>query len=116
VVRHRDEGVGLVVLQPDVVPRLVALYQVGFEEQRLRLGVGDGEVDPGRALDHPPDPLAAGVGVRPDPVADVDGLPDVQHPVVGLELIHPRFRRELGGPLPERCASIPDGRAELVSA
>ena len=40
--RHLDVRIALVVLEPDVEPRLVALDQVGLEEQRLgdRVGLG----------------------------------------------------------------------------
>ncbi len=78
--RQLDQRVGFVVFQADVVARLVALDEVGFEEQRLRLGVGDGEVDGFGPFDHLGDALAARVGVGAHAVAQVDGLPDVEDP------------------------------------
>jgi len=65
--RQLDHRIRLVVLESDVVPGLVALDQVRLEQQRLRLGVGDGDLDLAGAVDHPADPRAAGIGVGPDP-------------------------------------------------
>ena len=44
-------GIGLVVAQPDVEPRPVALDELLLGEQRLGLGLGDQEVDRGDLLD-----------------------------------------------------------------
>ena len=97
-----DQRVGLVVLQADVVPGLVAFDEVGLQQERLRLGVGDRHVDPVGAVDHPPDAVAPRVGVGPDPIPQVDGLADVADGVALVEEIHPRIPREVGRPLPDR--------------
>jgi hypothetical protein len=70
---------------------LVTLDEVRFEQQRLRLGVGDGEVNVFGSSDHPPDAVASGVGVRPDATPEVDGLPDVEDGVVGEKLVDARL-------------------------
>ena len=55
--RDLDVRVALVVLQPDVEPRAIALDEVGFEEERLGDGVGQRELDVGDAVDDAPDPV-----------------------------------------------------------
>ena len=50
-----DVRVALVVLEPDVEARPVALDQVGLEEQRLRDRIGLGDLDVGDAVDDAPD-------------------------------------------------------------
>ena len=52
-----DVRVALVVLEPDVEPRGVALDQVGLEEERLRDRVGHRELDVGDPVDDAPDPV-----------------------------------------------------------
>ena len=78
-----DVRVALVVLEPDVEPRLEALDEVGFEEQRLGDRVGQGELDVDDPVDDAPDPvdLAARrllLPVAADAVAQALRLADVQ--------------------------------------
>ena len=84
VVGHRDldVGVALVVLEPDVEPRLVALDELGFEEQRLADRVRQGVVDLRDAVDNLPNAMAfhrAGLllPVAPHPAAQALGLADI---------------------------------------
>ena len=71
----------LVVAQPHVVRRPVALDEVLLEMQRLGLGAGHDHLDPPHALDHPLDARArvAAVEVRAHAGAQPLGLADVQH-------------------------------------
>ena len=75
-----DVGVRLVVAEPDVEPRAVALDELLLGEQRLRLGLGDHEVD---ALDLPrevPEARRLLLGeVGRDALADRARLSDVDH-------------------------------------
>ena len=82
-----NEGVGLVVCQPDVVPGRQPLDEVRFEQERLGLGVGDGDLDPVRSFDHARDPGTTGIGVRPDAIAKRDGFADVAGAVALAELV-----------------------------
>ncbi len=102
VVGQLHERVGLVVLQPDVVPGSVSLDQVCLKQECLRLGVGDGGFDPFCLPDHPGDPLAARVRIRGHPVADRDGLADIEDPVAGEELVDAGLVGEFGRSLSDR--------------
>ena len=85
--RDPDVGVALVVLEADVEPRLVALDEVGLEEQRLRDRVRERVLEVRDAVDHLADPVdLAGPGpgrlalpVRADAGPQVLRLADVQH-------------------------------------
>ena len=79
---HLDVRVALVVLEPDVEARPVALDEVGFEEEGLRDRVGLGHLDVDDPVDDAPDPvdLAARrllLPVRADAVAQALRLADV---------------------------------------
>ena len=77
-----DERVALVVLEPDVVARPVALDQVDLEQQRLADRVGHRVLEVGDPIDDAADQLAlAAAGlllpVAADAVAQALGLADV---------------------------------------
>ena len=77
--------VGLVVAVPDVEPGPVRLDQVVLEHEGVDLGGGDDPLDAPGLDQHG---LGAGV-LRPAPVgghplAQRDGLPDIDHPAVGV--------------------------------
>ena len=88
--RDLDERVALVVLEPDVEARLVALDQVGLEQQRLADGVGerplevrhpvDGRLDAQRRRRRRP----ARLPVLADAVSQALRLAHVQHPARGV--------------------------------
>jgi hypothetical protein len=99
-----DQRIGFVVLQPDVVPRLVAFDQVRFEQERLRLCVSDGELDAVCLSDHSADAIGPWVGVGSHPRADVDRLADVEHRLAVVELVDPRLAGGRPGLLGERRA------------
>jgi hypothetical protein len=80
----------------------VPFDEVGLQQQRLRLGVGDGHLERLGPGDHLPDALAPRVGVRPDTVLERNRLSDVQHPVVGLELVDARLVGQLTCTLADR--------------
>ena len=82
--RDLDVGVALVVLEPDVEARPVALDQVGFEEEGLADRIGDRVLDVLDLLDDRPDPVdLAGrrrlLPVAPDAAAEARRLADVDH-------------------------------------
>ena len=83
----------LVVAQPHVVRRLVALDQVVLEGERLHLVVGDHEVEVGDVRHHPAlEELRGprGLEVGADAVAEHAGLPHVEDLARGvLEEVHP---------------------------
>ena len=90
--RDRDVGIGLVVAQPDVERRPVALDQVLLQQQRLVLAAGAEELD----LLDPLDQLGRldrGVGLAPEvrlhPLSQRLGLAHVQHlAVAAVEQVH----------------------------
>jgi len=86
VQRDRDVWIRLVVAQPDVEARLVALDEVLLGEQRLGLGGGDQELDVVGRRDHLGRPwLGRGLGeVRVHAFADRLGLADVEHAPLGV--------------------------------
>jgi len=89
---HADVRVRLVVAQPDVELRAMALDELLLGQQRLGLGLRDEEVD--RA--HPADEVEA-ASVRPrevrgDPLADRGRLADIEHAAVRV-LEHVDARR-----------------------
>ena len=85
--RDQDIGERLVVAQQHVEARAQALDQVGFEQQRLGLGLGGDEFQRHRAGDHARD--ARVVGRRPrvvgDALLDVLGLADIEHLAFGVD-------------------------------
>ena len=89
--RHGDVGVALVVDEPDVEVRPVRLDQAVLEHDRLDLGAHLDPLDRARPLEHL---LRAGVElgrvaeVAGEPLAQREGLADVDHTPVGvLELV-----------------------------
>ena len=84
----REVRVRLVVLEPDVEPRLVPLDQVELEEERLDLVLGDDPLDVVGGLHHLVRALRQrrrrGEVVR-QPAAQALRLPDVDHPALGVE-------------------------------
>ncbi len=97
-----DVRVALVVLEPDVEARLVALDEVRFEEQRLADAVDLGHLHVGDPVDDLADPMdVAGpaddllLPVAPDPIAQALGLADVQDVAPGvLHQVHAGAVRE----------------------
>ena len=84
-----DEGVALVVLEAHVEARLVALDEVGLEQQRLADGVGQGVVDAGDPVDGLLDAqrwrtAAAGLPVLAHAAAQALRLAHVEHPAAGV--------------------------------
>ena len=90
-----DDGwVGLVVLELDVVSRLVLLDEAVLEEQRVHLGGHHDEPDVGNLLDEQPG-LAVLVGLLAEvaghPLFEAFGLADIeQGPLRIIVLVHPR--------------------------
>ena len=80
VFRQHQPRIGFVVPQHDVVARLQPLDQVGFQQQRFRLGMGGHDLHGGRVHHHPPQPLLQPVDLRVvrHPFAQGAGLADVQ--------------------------------------
>jgi hypothetical protein len=85
-----DVRVALVVLEPDVEARPVALDEVRLEQQRLRDRVGERVLDVDNLVDDGADPLRVGtrrrplLPVAPDAIAQALRLADVQHLVPGV--------------------------------
>ena len=95
----RDVRVGLVVAQPHVERRPVALDQALLEMERLALGLGDDDLDAPDAGEHAVEALpgvaAAEVGAHPG--AQRLRLPDIQHGVVRVaEQVDAGLRRQRG--------------------
>ena len=92
-------GVVLVVAEPQVVRRLVALDEVVLEGERLHLAVGDHEVEVGDLLDHAALVQlgrARRLEVRAHAVPQHPRLAHVEDgPVRALEQVDPRPAREL---------------------
>ena len=94
-----DDGrVGLVVLQLDVVPRLVLLDEAVLEKQGVHLGGHHDEPDVGDLLDEQPG-LAVLVGLLAEvaghPLLEAFGFADVQQGALRIiVLIHPRAVRK----------------------
>ena len=75
-----DVGIALVVLEPDVELGLVLLDEVTFQQQRFQFRVRRPDFQIGDLGNEPlrlGRQIRAGVKVRPDAVAQVDGLADV---------------------------------------
>ena len=102
LVAHRDldEGIALVVAQPQVVRRPRLLDEVVLEEQRLPLGGRDDPLDVaclGEHLGGAPVRRAAAPEVRGHALAQLLRLPDVEHLTVGPEkAIHARAVGDAG--------------------
>ena len=80
-------GIGLVILEAGVEVRLVPLNQGVFQDQGLRLGVGDDELEIGQLGHHPADFGRHTVGraeVGTQAVAEDVGLAHIQHEVLGV--------------------------------
>jgi hypothetical protein len=88
-----DVRIGLVVPQPDVELRPVALDELLLGEQRFGLGLGDQEVDRGDPVDHLAPAARRLAGEMPGhPLADRDRLADVEDPpALVLEQVHARL-------------------------
>jgi len=85
-----DVRIALVVLQPDVEVRLVALDEIRFEQQRFQLGVGDDPLEIGNLGDEAlrlGRVIAGGVKVRSDAVAQIDGFADVDDLAARVEVL-----------------------------
>ena len=96
----QDVGERLVVAQQHVEARAQPLDQIGFEQQRLGLGLGGDEFERGGGRDHALD--ARVVAGRPriggDALPDVLGLADIEHVAVRIDhaVDAGRGRRVLG--------------------
>ena len=112
--RELAEGVGLVVLEQDIVARTVALDELLLQNQRLRFGVRDDQGDIMDQRDHDLDAEGVVCGrleVGAHPLAEGLGLADVED-VAGNapELVHPRSVRQVleffaDGRIVPRCLS-----------
>jgi hypothetical protein len=81
---HADVRVRLVVAQPDVEPRAMALDELLLRKERLGLRLGDEEVDRRHPTDEvEPAPMRARE-VRRHPFADRGRLAHVQDPALGV--------------------------------
>ena len=93
---HRDVRERLVVAQPDVERRPVALDEVLLEVQRLDLGPGDDHLEVGDPRDHPADPrpgVAALLEVAPHARPERLRLADVEDLLVRVaEQVDARLR------------------------
>src|SRR5439155_20331283 len=105
--RHLDEGIGLVVLEPDVVAGAVLFDEVGFEEVGLRDRRGDDVVDTRCALGHPDEAdIEARAEIRADAVPEDVGLPYIEDLPLGvLEEVDARRLRERARLLVQRIAA-----------
>ena len=59
---HLDIWIALVVLEPDIEARPIALDEVGFQQERLGDGVGLGDLDVGDPVDDAPDAVDLATG------------------------------------------------------
>jgi hypothetical protein len=84
--RYGDVRIRLVVAQPNVEARTMALDEVLFEVERLTGALCDDHLDASYALDHPveTDTTAAATKVRPDSGTKGVGLPDVENLVASI--------------------------------
>jgi len=98
----QDVGKTLVVAQQHVVARLELLDEIGFEQQRLGLGLGGDEHHRAGLGDHAGDadrlPLRRRVGLHP--LLDRARLADIEHLAVGPD--HAVDARPVRRVLPER--------------
>ena len=118
VLGQHQPGVGLVVAQDDVEARLEALDQVGFEQQRLGLGVGGDHLHRDGFVDHPPQPFveAAELGVGGDPLLQAARLADVEGVALGIEhAIDARARRHGGQRLLDHATPMMARRLSLMA-
>ena len=89
-------GVGLAVLEVDVVARLVLLDQRVLEQQRIKLGLGDNRLNVGDLAHQHAESggIVALMEVRTYPLLQIFGLADVQdHPILINVVVHPRTLR-----------------------
>ena len=87
LVLDTDVGIGLVVLEVDVVARLELFDEVVFQDQRFGLGVGDDHFDVGDFADQDLQASvlrAALLEVGAHTVAQVFGLAHVKHRALGV--------------------------------
>jgi hypothetical protein len=87
--RDLDERVALIVLEPDVVSRAVALDEVDLEQERLADRVGHRVLEVGDPIDDAADELALTAAclllpVAPDAVAQALGLTHIDHRPAGV--------------------------------
>ena len=110
VVRDDDPRIGLGVLQQDVVARLVLLDEIVLQQQRVGLGVHNGELRVGDLRDQNP-----GLHVQPlrrhevlrHPLVQILGLAHINHLPRGIVVtIDPRGMWKQGDFLPD-CKIFP---------
>ena len=109
--RHRDVRERLVVAEPDVERRPVALDEVLLEMQRLRLRAGDDDLDVGDALGElrASHPRVATLEVAAHPRAQRLRLAHVQHFArLVAEEVHAGSRGSAAS-FPSRFSRIPSG-------
>jgi hypothetical protein len=118
-----DVRVALVVLEPDVEPRLEPLDQVGLEQQRLADAVDLGHLDVRDPVDDAADPVALAhrggllLPVAAHPMAQALRLADIEHVAPGV--LHQVHAGAIGQTLQGRLefgGHAPDARARSLSA
>ena len=80
VAADQDIGKALVVAQQHIIARLEALDQIGLEQQRLGLGLGDDEFHRPGQRDHQGDAIgmAAAIGIIGNAILQIARLADIQ--------------------------------------
>ncbi len=86
------ERIRFIVSQPDVVSGLVPFDEVRFEQQCLRLGICDGDLELSCLLEHRLDSATSGLAIASEAIAKVDGFADVHWVIVSIvKEVHTRF-------------------------
>jgi hypothetical protein len=114
---HLDADVALVVLQPDVVARLVLLDQVVLEDERFLVARGHQRLEVRETVDEEAHlaALVSAAEIRADARAEVRRLADVDHlPVPVLQQVHARARRHGREAVVQRARLGRGGRLEGV--
>ena len=84
-----DPGIGLVVLQVDIVTRLMLFDQAVLQQQRLEFILGDHRSDIRDLLNHDPGAATAQVlvEIRGNPLFEALGLTDVEDASVLIQML-----------------------------
>ena len=87
VAADQDIGEALVIAQQDIEARLQSLDQIGFQQQRLGLGLRHHKLHRAGEGDHQGDAIgvAAAIGIIADAVFQIAGLADIQNRPILVE-------------------------------